>query len=165
MYKHVPHTANMPPTNDSIRQNNMTALKCSTLLVVCLYRSVLCRWHQTSLDIFSISYALILLFHAFAGRNWKPIRMALNYQSEEEVKEYLDNIAIEYRFGCYSEKNPEGELTDFYSPMFQHKNQLMRHFIIHKWDFRHAKSIVTTIVLLVVLVEIRLNWSSFIYVL
>jgi len=27
--------------------------------------------------------------------------------SEEEVKEYLNNLGIEYRFGCYSEKNPK----------------------------------------------------------
>ena len=27
--------------------------------------------------------------------------------SEEEVQEYLNNLAIEYRFGCYSEKNPK----------------------------------------------------------
>ncbi|XP_018323562.1 cytochrome c oxidase assembly factor 7 homolog [Agrilus planipennis] len=33
--------------------------------------------------------------------------MAYNFQSEEDVKEYLNNLGIEYRFGCYSEKNPE----------------------------------------------------------
>ena len=27
--------------------------------------------------------------------------------SEEEIKEYLNNLGIEYRFGCYSEKNPK----------------------------------------------------------
>lgn len=30
-----------------------------------------------------------------------------NLKSEEEVKEYLKNLYIEYKFGCYSEKNPE----------------------------------------------------------
>lgn len=32
-----------------------------------------------------------------------------NLKSEEEVKEYLKNLGTEYRFGCYSEKKPEGE--------------------------------------------------------
>lgn len=35
--------------------------------------------------------------------------MAYNLKKEEEVKEYLKNLHIEYQFGCYSEKNPEGE--------------------------------------------------------
>lgn len=35
--------------------------------------------------------------------------MSVNFQDEGEVKEYLDNIGVEYRFGCYSEKNPECE--------------------------------------------------------
>ncbi|KAL7639290.1 UNVERIFIED_CONTAM: hypothetical protein RMT77_009779 [Armadillidium vulgare] len=32
--------------------------------------------------------------------------MAVDFKNEEEVKEYLENIGIEYRFGCFSEKNP-----------------------------------------------------------
>lgn len=32
-----------------------------------------------------------------------------DFQNEVEVKEFLDQIGTEYRFGCYSEKNPEGE--------------------------------------------------------
>lgn len=35
--------------------------------------------------------------------------MAVNFQSEEEVKDYLEKIGIEYRFGCFSEKKPEGK--------------------------------------------------------
>lgn len=34
--------------------------------------------------------------------------MAYNFKSESEVKEYINNLGIEYRFGCYSEKKPEG---------------------------------------------------------
>lgn len=34
--------------------------------------------------------------------------MAYNLKSEEEVKEYIKNLGTEYRFGCYSEKKPEG---------------------------------------------------------
>lgn len=35
--------------------------------------------------------------------------MAFNLKSEEEVKEYLKNLYTEYKFGCLSEKRPEGE--------------------------------------------------------
>lgn len=34
--------------------------------------------------------------------------MSLDVQNESEVKEYLDKLGIEYRFGCFSEKKPEG---------------------------------------------------------
>ena len=27
----------------------------------------------------------------------------------DEVKEYLENLGTEYRFGCYGEKNPKGD--------------------------------------------------------
>ncbi|KAI4455338.1 hypothetical protein MML48_9g00013433 [Holotrichia oblita] len=33
--------------------------------------------------------------------------MAYDFKSESEVKEFLQNLGIEYRFGCYSEKKPE----------------------------------------------------------
>ncbi|KAF5294358.1 hypothetical protein FQR65_LT10811 [Abscondita terminalis] len=33
--------------------------------------------------------------------------MAVNFKDEAEVRKFLDNLGIEYRFGCYSEKNPE----------------------------------------------------------
>jgi hypothetical protein len=35
--------------------------------------------------------------------------MAYNMKDEKEVKEYLANLSLEYRFGCYQEKKPEGE--------------------------------------------------------
>lgn len=34
--------------------------------------------------------------------------MAFDFKNDDEVKQYLENIAVEYRFGCYTEKNPEG---------------------------------------------------------
>lgn len=34
--------------------------------------------------------------------------MSLDLQSETDVKDYLEKLGIEYRFGCYSEKRPEG---------------------------------------------------------
>ncbi|XP_043496931.1 cytochrome c oxidase assembly factor 7 homolog [Polistes fuscatus] len=33
--------------------------------------------------------------------------LSYNLKKPEEVKEYLKNLHIEYKFGCYSEKNPE----------------------------------------------------------
>ena len=33
---------------------------------------------------------------------------------DQEVQEYLDNLGTEYRFGCYSEKNPKGKLLKTY---------------------------------------------------
>lgn len=35
--------------------------------------------------------------------------MAFDLKQESDVKEYLDNLGTEYRFGCYSEKNPDGK--------------------------------------------------------
>jgi hypothetical protein len=32
----------------------------------------------------------------------------VDLKNEEEVREYLENLGIEYRFGCYHEKNPKG---------------------------------------------------------
>ncbi|XP_066975977.1 cytochrome c oxidase assembly factor 7 homolog [Macrobrachium rosenbergii] len=33
--------------------------------------------------------------------------MAFDLKKEEDVKEFLDNLGIEYRFGCFSEKKPD----------------------------------------------------------
>ncbi|MCL4131734.1 UNVERIFIED_CONTAM: hypothetical protein GTU68_018974 [Idotea baltica] len=32
--------------------------------------------------------------------------MSYDLKKEEDVKEFLDNLGIEYRFGCFNEKNP-----------------------------------------------------------
>lgn len=34
--------------------------------------------------------------------------MAFDLKDETEVKDYIEKLGVEYRFGCYSEKNPEG---------------------------------------------------------
>lgn len=34
----------------------------------------------------------------------------INFKDEKEVKEYLDNIEVEYSFQCYKEKDPEGNI-------------------------------------------------------
>ena len=33
--------------------------------------------------------------------------MAYDMKNEEDVKEFIDNLGIEYRFGCFSEKKPQ----------------------------------------------------------
>jgi cytochrome c oxidase assembly factor 7 len=35
--------------------------------------------------------------------------MSLDLQNESDVKDYIEKLGIEYRFGCYSEKKPEGD--------------------------------------------------------
>lgn len=35
--------------------------------------------------------------------------MAYDLKKESDVKEYVDKLGVEYRFGCYSEKKPEGK--------------------------------------------------------
>ena len=39
--------------------------------------------------------------------------MAFDLKKEEDVRDFIQNLGIEYRLGCYSEKNPEGELFHF----------------------------------------------------
>lgn len=45
--------------------------------------------------------------------------MAYDLKKESDVKEYIDKLGVEYRFGCYSEKKPEGRqnqrLRDFFT--------------------------------------------------
>lgn len=33
--------------------------------------------------------------------------MAYDFKKEEDVKEYIKNLGIEYRFGCFNEKDPQ----------------------------------------------------------
>lgn len=35
--------------------------------------------------------------------------MSYDLKSETDVKDYLEKLGIEYRFGCYSEKKPDGD--------------------------------------------------------
>lgn len=32
----------------------------------------------------------------------------INFENEAEVKEFLENLGVEYSFQCYKEKDPEG---------------------------------------------------------
>ena len=38
----------------------------------------------------------------------------VDLKSEEDVKEYLERLGIEYRFGCYYEKDGKGNLQLIY---------------------------------------------------
>lgn len=42
--------------------------------------------------------------------------MAYDLKKESDVKEYIDKLGVEYRFGCYSEKKPEGNKMPCYRP-------------------------------------------------
>lgn len=38
---------------------------------------------------------------------------AFDLQKESDVKEYLEKLGVEYRFGCYSEKKAEGNVSTY----------------------------------------------------
>lgn len=40
----------------------------------------------------------------------------INFEDDEEVKQFLDNLGVEYSFQCYKEKDPEGKT----SPLCSH---------------------------------------------
>lgn len=35
----------------------------------------------------------------------------INFEDEKEVKEFLDNLGVEYTYQCYKEKEAEGNVT------------------------------------------------------
>lgn len=39
----------------------------------------------------------------------------INFEDENEVKQFLDNLGMEYSFQCYKEKDPEGNIYLRYS--------------------------------------------------
>lgn len=46
--------------------------------------------------------------------------MDYNLKDEEEVKQFLENLGTEYRFGCFSEKKPEGEEPNIFPFRFEY---------------------------------------------
>lgn len=38
--------------------------------------------------------------------------MSYDFKKEEDVKEYIKNLGIEYRFGCFSEKDPQSMFSN-----------------------------------------------------
>ncbi|KAK9500793.1 hypothetical protein O3M35_001989 [Rhynocoris fuscipes] len=68
--------------------------------------------------------------------------MAYDLKSEEEVKEYIKNLGIEYRFGCFKEKKPEvchllGDYLEAISKDFQKAAKVYRS---NCEDYNFAKS-------------------------
>lgn len=56
----------------------------------------------------------------------------VNFEDEKEVKEFLDNLEVEYSFQCYKEKNPEGcqRLADYFEGIkknFDSSAQVLKH--------------------------------------
>lgn len=39
----------------------------------------------------------------------------INFEDEKEVKQFLDNLGVEYSFQCYKEKDPEGNTTALFT--------------------------------------------------
>lgn len=37
--------------------------------------------------------------------------MAFDMKKEEDVKQFIEKLGIEYRFGCYSEKKADGMIN------------------------------------------------------
>ncbi|CAA9995361.1 unnamed protein product [Nesidiocoris tenuis] len=57
--------------------------------------------------------------------------MAYDLKSEDEVKEYIQNLGTEYRFGCFSEKKPEvchllGDFLESISKDYQKASKVYR---------------------------------------
>ena len=45
----------------------------------------------------------------FKQQKLKMAQAGVDLKSEDDVKEYLERLGIEYRFGCYYEKNGKGK--------------------------------------------------------
>lgn len=44
--------------------------------------------------------------------------MSYDFKKDEDVKEYIKNLGIEYRFGCFSEKDPQSKFINWYFILF-----------------------------------------------
>ncbi|XP_056648515.1 cytochrome c oxidase assembly factor 7 homolog [Diorhabda carinulata] len=68
--------------------------------------------------------------------------MAYNFKSESEVKEYINNLGIEYRFGCYSEKKPEvcHLLADFLESIKKDYEKAGKVYRTNCDDYKYGKS-------------------------
>ncbi|KAJ7986588.1 hypothetical protein DPEC_G00341430 [Dallia pectoralis] len=56
----------------------------------------------------------------------------INFEDEKEVKQYLDNIGVEFSYQCYKEKDPEGcqRLADYIEGVkknFESTAQVLKH--------------------------------------
>jgi hypothetical protein len=85
-----------PPTSNKKFQNSIFSLEnCRTTNIFQNKQSFQFHFFRKSNKFFRVQIRM-------AGRG-------VDLKNEEEVKEYLENLGIEYRFGCYHEKSPKGK--------------------------------------------------------
>lgn len=68
--------------------------------------------------------------------------MAYDLQKEEDVKIYVENLGIEYRFGCYQEKKPEvcHLLGDYLEAIKKDFKKAATVYKTNCVDYKHGKS-------------------------
>ncbi|XP_048487101.1 S-methyl-5'-thioadenosine phosphorylase [Plutella xylostella] len=68
--------------------------------------------------------------------------MAYDLQKEEDVKEYIENLGIEYRFGCYQEKKPQvcHLLGDYFEAVKKDFDKARKVFKSNCMDYNYGKS-------------------------
>ncbi|CAH1641789.1 unnamed protein product [Spodoptera littoralis] len=68
--------------------------------------------------------------------------MAYDLKQEEEVKEYIENLGIEYRFGCYKEQKPEvcHLLGDYLEAIKKDYDKAAKVFKSNCLDYKFGKS-------------------------
>lgn len=68
--------------------------------------------------------------------------MAFDLKQESDVKEYLENLGTEYRFGCFSEKRPEvcHLLADFLEAIKKDFEKASKVYRSNCDDYKYGKS-------------------------
>uniref|UniRef100_A0A4W5JYX8 Cytochrome c oxidase assembly factor 7 n=2 Tax=Hucho hucho TaxID=62062 RepID=A0A4W5JYX8_9TELE len=51
----------------------------------------------------------------------------INFEDEKEVKQYLDNIGVEFSYQCYREKDPEGCQRLSTTQVLKHNCEMNKH--------------------------------------
>lgn len=59
-----------------------------------------------------IKFLVTFINHKMAG--------LINFEDEQEVKQFLDNLGVEYSYQCYREKDPEGKSVAIHGCCPQH---------------------------------------------
>jgi len=68
--------------------------------------------------------------------------MAYNLKDEEDTKKYIENLGVEYRFGCYHEKKPEvcHLLGDFFEAIKKDWEKAGKLFAVNCNDYNYGHS-------------------------
>jgi len=66
----------------------------------------------------------------------------VDLKNEEDVKEYVENLGTEYRFGCYSEKNPKSchLLADYLEAVKKDYAKAFKVYEINCTQYKHGHS-------------------------